>query len=154
MQSFLRVTNVVTKTAPNGRVYQTITFNQFTMIGSKEVKSRLTRTRNVWGIGSTKENESISADPYFQTLTTGDIVEGNVFTYNTTSYRVGDNTVSQWTGVIFSDEKDGVKYVNNQLKNQGACVIDEHGQMTKPSQVGATVSDDVVIAKVTAEEDF
>lgn len=151
MQTFLRVTNISNQTAPNGRQYQTLTFNQFGLIGTKEVKSRQTRTRNIWGAGKTGDGKVINADSYFQTLAVGDVVEGVIASFDTTAYTVNDRTVNVWTGVIFSDENDGVNYVNGQLKSNGACVVDQHGVATKPAQIGQTNTPELTVAEQAAE---
>ncbi len=141
MQTFLKVLEVKSGNGKtSGRAYQDITLKQFSMLGNQEVVSRLIRDRRVWDEGHTQDGKVIAADAYFNTLTKGQIVEGRIETFDTTTYVVNERPVNKITCVIFSDEGNGINYVNNQLKLQGACVVDQYGQATKPAQVNSNLS--------------
>ena len=128
IQSLLTVTNIENLEAANGRKFQKVTFaeNKFLPNGTA-VKTRNVRMRNVW---AESVDGQVKADSYYNNLRIGDIVEGTVVRFNTTPYTVGERTVTEWTGVVFSDENP-TRYANSQLKANNACVVDEHGHLQK-----------------------
>jgi len=129
VESFLEVTAVETDKAKDGRQFQKITFRLIKFLGDRPVKTTQTRSRNLWEANRLPDGRVIKADALFGECTPGVLVDGSIETYNTTQYKIGENTVNTWTGVVFRGE-NGITVANNQLKNQGACVVDEHGQPT------------------------
>ncbi len=130
-QSYLVVDAIENLLADNGRKFQKITFSEQKMLpGNRIMKTRNTRTRNVWDVST---DGKVKADSYYNALRVGDIVEGSVVRFDTTPYTVGERTVETWSGVIFSDENP-VTYANSQLKTNNASVIDADGNVTGTSR--------------------
>lgn len=121
------------KTAKTGRNFKTVTFKELdkqVVLNGKTINVKSNnpnRTRNIWGEGVTTDGEVIKADPLYDTIQVNDVVEGSFHTVSTTDYTIGSGetarTVNSYSCVVFSNE-DLVKYVNRQLKNVEANVID------------------------------
>lgn len=153
VQSFLEVQNVETDTAKDGRQFQKVTFRLIKFLGDRQVKTTQTRSRNLWEANELPDGRVIKADALFGECTTGMLVDGTIMTYNTTPYKIGENTVNTWTGVVFNGE-NGITVANNQLKNQGACVVDEHGQPTANVKVSTPKIQSAVAAGAEDDSEF
>ena len=147
MQSFLKVTNIEPKADKNGRHFQTVTFSEIKYLGNQEVLTGKVRVRNLWS--STPE---IKGDTLYNQLTKGSLVEGSIQEFNTTTFTVNDRAVNKTTLVVFSFENP-VSYANQQLKRNGAVVVDEHGQLTAPIPTTSTTfkQAEEVVEKVNDE---
>lgn len=125
MQSFLKVTNVEPKADKNNRPFQTVTFSEIKFLpNGQEILTGKVRTRNLWS-----STDEIKGDTLYNQLTKGSLVEGSIQEFNTTTFTVNERTVNKTTLVVFSFENP-VTYANQQLKRNGAVVVDEHGQLT------------------------
>lgn len=148
IQVLLTVQSIENNEASNGRKFQTVVFSENKFLGTMQIKTRNIRTRNLWDVST---DGKVRADGYYNNLRIGDIVEGQVIRFNTTPYKVGERMVTEWTGIVFSDENP-VKYANSQLKNNEACVLDEHGSPT--ADVFVVKTPESVPAGTPAEEKF
>lgn len=124
MQTFLKVISITPRQDKNGRPFQQVVFNQVNYLGEKEIKTGNTRTRNLWST-----TPDVKGDNLYGQLVVGDLVTGSIQSFNTTAFEVDGRTVNKTTLVIF-DNENPVTYANQQLKRNGACVVDEHGQPT------------------------
>ena len=124
MQTFLKVTSITPKVDKNNRPFQQVVFNEVKFMGEREVKTGNTRSRNLWS--TTPE---VKGDNLYGQLVVGDLVAGSIQSFNTTVFTVNEREVNKTTLVIF-DGENPVSYANQQLKRNGACVVDEHGQPT------------------------
>lgn len=125
MQSFLKVTNIEPKADKNGRPFQTVTFSEIKYLpNGQEILTGKVRVRNLWST-----TDEIKGDTLYNQLAKGSLVEGSIQEFNTTTFTVNDRAVNKTTLVIFSFENP-VSYANQQLKRNGAVVVDEHGQLT------------------------
>lgn len=124
MQNFLEVTAINNRADKNGRPYQQVTFSQVNYFGERKIKTGNVRTRNLWST-----TPGVKGDNLYGQLVVGDLVAGSIQSFNTTTFVVNEREVNKTTLVVF-DFEDGVKYANSQLKQNGACVVDEHGQPT------------------------
>ena len=124
MQTFLKVTSITPRQDKNGRPFQQVVFNEVKFMGEREIKTGNTRTRNLWS--TTPE---VKGDNLYGQLTVGDLVAGSIQSFNTTVFTVNDREVNKTTLVIF-DGENPTSYANQQLKRNGAVVVDEHGQPT------------------------
>ena len=125
MQTFLKVTSVVNKSDKNNRPFQQVTFSEVGYLpNGQEILTGKSRTRNLWS--TTPE---IKGDSLYGQLQVGTMVAGSIQSFNTTAFTVNDREVNKTTVVVF-DFENPVTYVNSQLKRNGACVVDEHGQPT------------------------
>lgn len=148
MQSFLKVTDVQNKADKNGRPFQTVTFSEIKFLpNGQEILTGKTRTRNLWS--TTPE---VKGDTLYGQLTKGSLVEGSIETFNTTTFVVNERDVNKTTLVVFSFENP-VSYANQQLKRNGAVVVDEHGQLT--GAIPTTFKEaEAVVNKVNEEEEI
>lgn len=125
MQTFLKVTSVVNKSDKNNRPFQQVTFSEVGYLpNGQEILTGKSRTRNLWS--TTPE---IKGDSLYGQLQVGTMVAGSIQSFKTTTFTVNDREVNKTTVVVF-DFENPVTYVNSQLKRNGACVVDEHGQPT------------------------
>ena len=130
MQTFLKVTNVeVTRNGKqlvdkNGRPFQVITFTEVGFLNNQEILTGKSRTRNLWSTTPDQKGDNL-----YNQLQVGSMVAGSIQSFNTTPFSVNDRTVSKTTVVVF-DFENPVSYANSQLKRNGACVVNEHGQPT------------------------
>lgn len=125
MQTFLKVTSVVNKSDKNNRPFQQVTFSEVGYLpNGQEILTGKSRTRNLWS--TTPE---IKGDSLYGQLQVGTMVAGSIQSFNTTTFTVNGREVNKTTVVVF-DFENPVTYVNSQLKRNGACVVDEHGQPT------------------------
>ena len=129
-QTFLKVREIFNSEATNGRKYQKVTFELIKFFNNMQIKTQQVRTRNLWDTGHTASGTEVKADAHYNNLYFGDMVDGDIVTLNTTPYKIGDRLVNQWSGVVFAGENP-IVVANNQLKNNNAVVVDEHGQPTK-----------------------
>ena len=129
-QTFLKVREIVNSEATNGRKFQKVTFELVKFFNGIQIKTQQVRTRNLWSTGHTTSGEEVKADAHYNNLYLNDMVDGDIVTLNTTPYKIGDRVVNQWSGVVFTGENP-ITIANNQLKNNNAVVVDEHGQPTK-----------------------
>ena len=126
--------------ASNGRKFRKIGFKAITFYGTMKITSNKSATpRVIWGSFTDESSKVFKADQLFLDLQTGEqslggAVEGQVVTFNTTPYQIGDNQVSTYSCVVFSNE-NAFKVANNQLKTQKACVLDDDGNKTAPENL-------------------
>lgn len=133
MQSFLKVTNIEPKADKNGRSFQTVTFSEIKYLpNGQEILTGKVRVRNLWST-----TDEIKGDTLYNQLNKGSLVEGSIQEFNTTTFTVNDRAVNKTTLVVFSFENP-VSYANQQLKRNGAVVVDEHGQLTAPIPTTST----------------
>lgn len=125
MHSFLKVTSVTNRTASNGRKFQTVSFSPVKYFGTQQIISQEVRTRNIWDKVTLENGDVIKADGFFGQLSVGQLIEGEIMSFNTTPYTIGDNEVNTWTGVIFKGE-NGLKVANQQLKSKNAHVVENN----------------------------
>lgn len=124
MQTFLKVTAVVNKTDKNGRPFQTVTFSEIQYDNGEKFLTAKSRTRNLWST-----TPDIKGDALFGQVQVGTMVAGSIQSFDTTVFNVDGRDVNKTTVVVF-DGENPVTYANSQLKRNGACVVDEHGQPT------------------------
>lgn len=148
MQTFLKVTSITPRQDKNGRAFQQVSFNEVKFLGEREVKTGNTRTRNLWS--TTPE---IKGDNLYNQLILGDLVAGSIQSFNTTAFDVDGRTVNKTTLVIF-DGENPVTYANQQLKRNGAVVVDEHGQMTAAIPTTFAQAEKVVAVNEEQEIEF
>lgn len=131
MQTFLKVTAVQTIengkpfTDKNGRKFQKVTFTEVNYLpNGTEVLTGKSRVRNLFDSTSDQKGDSL-----YGQLQVGSMVAGSIQSFNTTTFTVNDRKVNKTTVVVF-DFENPITYANSQLKRNGACVVDEHGQPT------------------------
>jgi len=130
------------KTAKTGRAFKTVTFKELdkqVQLNGKTINVKSNnpnRTRNIWDEGATEDGVAIKADPLYDTIKVGDVIEGAFHTVSTTDYTIGSGeyarTVNVYSCVVFSNE-DATKYINRQLKNVKANVVDTTPASMVPS---------------------
>ena len=141
MQTFLKVTAVVNKTDKNSRPFQQVTFSEVGYLpNGQEILTGKSRTRNLWS--TTPE---VKGDSLYGQVQVGTMVAGSIQSCNTTTFTVNDREVNKTTVVVF-DFENPVTYANQQLKRNGACVVDEHGQ---PTSTFSVVSQPAQVNQVT-----
>lgn len=129
MQTFLKVTAIQNQVANNGRNFQKVTFNEVQFANGMTIKTTKSRTRNLWAEGQTADGKTVKADNLYNQLQVGELVAGSIETFNTTTFQIDGRDVNKTTQVVFEGE-DAVRYTNSQLRQNGAVVVDEHGQLT------------------------
>lgn len=155
MQTFLKVTAIQNQVASNGRNFQKVTFNEVQFANGATIKTNKSRTRNLWAEGKTKNGEVIKADNLYNQLQVGELVAGSIETFTTTTFQIDGRDVNKTTQVVFEGE-DAVRYTNSQLRQNGAVVVDEHGQLTANIPTATTFAQAEAVAQVNenAEIDF
>ena len=134
--SVLKVTNVeAPKAASTGNGhYQTITVQEFKYVPvgntTIEVKTIKKATRNIWSEREKKDGGKMKGDTFFQQLSVGDSVAGEIINFNTTPYEIDGKTVTSRKTLVFEGE-NGVSVCNSELSSNNACVVDENGVTTK-----------------------
>lgn len=135
-QSVLKVTAVSEPKAAstgNGH-YKTITVQEFKLVGvgnkTLEIATVKTSTRNLWSERTKKDGGVMKGDTFFNTIQVGDYVAGEITTFNTTPYEINGRTVTSRKVLVFEGE-NGVNVTNSELNSNNACVVDDHGQLTK-----------------------
>ena len=143
IQRLLKITHISEIIpAKNGRPYCTVRFESSNSQpdGTPILSAIGEGTRTVFAAFQDKEGNDFKADQLFTLIARGQakvgmLIEGQVVKVRTTPYRIlGSDFDSQsYTCVIFSHE-DMIAYINKQLKNNYACVVDEYGVVTAPEQ--------------------
>jgi hypothetical protein len=141
MQTFLKVTAVQTTengkpfADKNGRKFQKVTFAEVQyLLNGQEILTSKFRTRNLFD--STPDQKG---DALYGQLQVGNMVAGSIQSFNTTTFTVNDRQVNKTTVVVFDGESP-VSYANSQLKRNGACVVNEHGEPTATFNVAPAVA--------------
>lgn len=135
MQTFLKVTNIQTRSDKNGRAFQQVTFTEVGYLpNGQEILTGKSRSRNLWS-----STEEIKGDTLYGQLQVGSFVQGSIQTFNTTTFEIDGREVNKTTVVVF-DFESPVSYANAQLKRNNACVVDEHGQPTATFSLPTKVS--------------
>lgn len=142
MSTFLKVTAIQNSKATNGRAFQKVTFQEVQYIGNMAVVTAKVRTRNLWAEGQTADGKPVKADALFNQLQVGQLVAGSIETFNTTTFEIDGRSVNKTTQVVF-DGEDAVRYANSQLRQNGAVVVDEHGQPTAQLTTNRVVVNEV-----------
>lgn len=135
------------KTAKNERPYQVVKFKELDKtvnLNGKQItvkSNNSERTRNVWGEGHTQDGVVIKADPLFNNLKAGDVVEGSFHTFQTTDYQIGEGEtariVNSYSCVVFSNENP-IAYANRQLKSAEASVVNTEVAIMAPAETEKT----------------
>jgi hypothetical protein len=127
--------------ASNGRKFRKVSFKAITYFGGMKItKNQKAIPRIMWdSFKDETSGKTFQADQLFLDLQSGEqglggAVEGQVVTFNTTPYQIGENQVHTYSCVVFSNE-NGYKVANNQLKQQKACVVDDEGNRTAPENL-------------------
>lgn len=134
--SVLKITKVeAPKAASTGNGhFQTITVQEFKLVpvGNKtlEIATVKTATRNLWSERDKKDGGKMKGDTFFQQVSVGDYVAGEIFNFNTTPYEIDGRTVTSRKVLIFEGE-NGTNVANSELSSNNACVVDENGNLTK-----------------------
>lgn len=153
MQTFLKVTAIQNQVASNGRNFQKVTFNEVQFTNGMTIKTTKSRTRNLWAEGQTADGKPVKADNLYNQLQVGELVAGSIETFNTTTFQIDGRDVNKTTQVVFEGE-DAVRYTNSQLRQNGAVVVDEHGQLTAAIPTTFKQAEEVVKVNEEAEIDF
>jgi len=137
METVLKVTTVsAPKEAANGNGhFQTITVQEvkYLSVGkeTKEIKTVKQATRNIWSERERKDGSGkVKGDSFFQQLSVGDIVAGEIIQFNTTPYEIDGRTVTTRKVLVFEGE-NGINVANSELSSNFSCVVDENGVPTK-----------------------
>lgn len=139
--------------ASNGRKFQKVTFQLLKFRGDKQIKTTQVRSRNLWDTTELEDGRVIKADALFNQLFIGDEVDGTIETFNTTPYKIGNNQVNQWSGVVFEGENP-ITVANAQLRNNNAVVVDENGQPTAQIKQSVATSSKIPVGVGGDEEEF
>lgn len=133
----LKVTKVeAPKSSSNGNgSYKTITVQEFRFaaIGNKTVEIATVKqaTRNLWSERQRKDGSGVvKGDTFYDTISQGDYVAGEIVNYNTSPYDIDGKTVTSRKTLVFEGE-NGISICNSELSSNNACVIDENGMLTK-----------------------
>lgn len=133
----LKVTKVeAPKQASNGNgFYKTITVQEFRLVpvGNKTVEVATVKqaTRNLWSERQKKDGSGVvKSDTFFDTISQGDFVAGEIMHFNTTPYDIDGKTVTSFKALTFEGENP-VNVANSALSSKLACVIDENGVPTR-----------------------
>lgn len=131
----LKVVNTTTvKKAKNGREYKILTFAKQIIVPlgltSTMINSSIVGKRIVWSEFTDDKGNFFKGDVAFN-ANVGDLFVGTIQKVNTTEYMVGENKVTSYTAVLFDTEMfDATSYINSQLKQVKACIVDENGVPT------------------------
>lgn len=134
--NYLKVTAVSApkeSSTGNGK-YQTITVQEFKLIpmGNQylEIATVKQATRNLWSERTTKDGKIMKADVFYGNIAVGQLVAGEIQTFNTTPYDVNGREVTSRKTLVFEGE-NGVNICNSELSSNYACAVDENGVPTK-----------------------
>lgn len=120
----LKVVSIEEAQDRTGLTYKKVGFEPFNENGNKEILTNdAVRYRNLWPERRLEDGNVIKADPLFAKVKIGSLVAGHIETLPTTPYTVGENQVSTYTGVFFSNE-NVVTVANRNLSNYDANVVD------------------------------
>lgn len=149
----LLVTGIENLETDKGRKFQKVTFQLLKFRDNKQIKTTQLRSRNLWEATELEDGRIIKADPLFNQLFVGDEVDGTISTFNTTPYKIGNNQVNQWSGVVFEGENP-ITLANAQLRNNNAVVVDEHGQPTAQIKQSVATASKIPVGVGGDEEEF
>lgn len=128
-EQLLKVTAISdTKEDKNNRKYVVVSLKPVRQFMGREViSSGKDRTRILWDKTELEGGKTIPATPLFLSyqkgeLKVGDIVTGQIVTFDTTPYNLGGKDITTFTTVVFEGENP-VTVANNQLKQQKASTV-------------------------------
>ena len=129
MQRMLRVASVNTtqETAKNGAPYIKMSFVPFNLREGVSIYSnQKERTRTIFGPHKDGDVEfkadGLWSDAINGHIKPGAIVEGEVLSFDTTPYKIGDRDCNKTTVVVFAGE-DPIKVANSQLRGEASVII-------------------------------
>lgn len=123
----------------NGREYVVVSLKPVRQFMGKEViSSGKDRTRVLWDKTELEGGKTIPATPLFLSylkgeLKVGDIITGQIVTFDTTPYNLGGKDITSFTTVVFEGENP-ITVANNQLKQQKASTVVD-GAVTAPENL-------------------
>ena len=113
--------------------FKKVTFQVQKFFNGKQLKSNQPlRTRNLWAERKLDDGSVIKADPLFEDIEIGDMVEGRVDTLNTTAYTLNGREVNTITTVSFDNESPLTVALRSLKQHVGTGIIDDNGEVHYP----------------------
>ncbi len=125
----LKVIKIVPGVDKNGGNFKSVTFEYLREVGNQTVRTGQTSTRVL------QPERTVGDKTYLEHFAyqcqVGDLFEGEIMEFNTTPYSVGERQVKKFSCALIGKEvKNSIFVANGLLRSKGACVINEHGEIT------------------------
>ena len=127
MEKLLKVTNIETRFSDKANCnYKVVTVEGFKVLGHREIRTLAGGVINLWPAHEAVVDGKATmfkADRGYDDITTGDWIDGEVRSFETTPYVIDGKRVNRYTCIVKGTE-DGLVVAAKALRRNGAAPID------------------------------